>query len=60
MVSGSTGCHETHGVKSNGNRTSGLDSLGLPGVVDDRLVVLETSEFCSQPSYQAIEALDSG
>jgi hypothetical protein len=40
MVSGRTGCHQTHGVKSNGNRTSGLDSLGLPGVVDDRLVVL--------------------
>jgi hypothetical protein len=38
---------ETHGVKSNGNRASGLDSLGLTGVVDDRLVVLKTSEFCS-------------
>jgi hypothetical protein len=60
MVVGSTGFHETHSVKSNGNRTSGLNSLGLPGVVDDGLVVLETSEFCSQPSYQAIGTLDPG
>jgi hypothetical protein len=54
MASGSTGCHETHGVKGNGNRASGLDSLGLTGVVDDRLVVLESSEFCSQPSLKLL------
>lgn len=30
----------THGVKSNGKGTAGLDLLGLTGVVDDGLVVL--------------------